>query len=842
MKASLQWMNEYVPVDMNRPAQELADELTQAGIPVEDVIAMDNGIKKIYTGKIVEITKHPDADKLQVCQVECLTEEGEPVTKQIVTAATNVAVGQIVPVAYHKSRLADGTEIKKGKLRGVVSEGMFCSVAEFGISSDLVLPEEAQGIYIFPEGTPIGLDVKDVLGLNDTVYEFELTANRADCFSMVGLSREFGIMTNQKALFPVIMVNENGESIEGKASVSIEADDLCTRFTARVVTDVKVEPSPLWMQNRLRNSGIRPINNVVDVTNYVMLELGQPMHAYDYDHVKGHKLVARRAKNGEVLVTLDGSKRELNDSMLIIADAERPVGVAGIMGGFDSEVTNETTTVMFEAAVFIGPSIRRTAKALGMRSEASGRFERGVNHKYTAYAIDRAAQLLQQICPTCKVDVGVIDVYKNPVEQHTVTFTAEQINDYLGTNIEKDEMIRILTALEFVVTEEGDKLSALVPTWRGDVTVMPDIAEEVARIYNYDNIAPTIPVAVLSSGGMTPKKALTKQVTHALAKLGMTQIITFSFMHKDGLTNMMLPEGDSRYTAIPILNPISEEFPYMRTTLVPAVIDAAKRNIAQQNKDLWLFETANVYEPKALPLTEVPHERPMACGILMGKVNQAAWNQSERTTDFYDVKGIVDALLAELGITEFKIHRYQKEIVDYYNVSEDYYRKSLDRHVTFKRLYEEYYHPGVSAYYTVDGIKIAQYGELHPQVSKNFDLPGKVYMFEIDLEAVLSLTIPPFRYTSFSKFPGTSRDLAIVAPVSVSSGEILSIIKEHGGEYLESESIFDVYEGEHIEAGYRSLAYNLQFRSMEGTLNDEDIDGNIQAIIDALAEINCKLR
>ena len=842
MKASLQWMNEYVPVDMNRPAQELADELTQAGIPVEDVIAMDNGIKKIYTGKIVEITKHPDADKLQVCQVECLTEEGEPVTKQIVTAATNVAVGQIVPVAYHKSRLADGTEIKKGKLRGVVSEGMFCSVAEFGISSDLVLPEEAQGIYIFPEGTPIGLDVKDVLGLNDTVYEFELTANRADCFSMVGLSREFGIMTNQKALFPVIMVNENGESIEGKASVSIEADDLCTRFTARVVTDVKVEPSPLWMQNRLRNSGIRPINNVVDVTNYVMLELGQPMHAYDYDHVKGHKLVARRAKNGEVLVTLDGSKRELNDSMLIIADAERPVGVAGIMGGFDSEVTNETTTVMFEAAVFIGPSIRRTAKALGMRSEASGRFERGVNHKYTAYAIDRAAQLLQQICPTCKVDVGVIDVYKNPVEQHTVTFTAEQINDYLGTNIEKDEMIRILTALEFVVTEEGDKLSALVPTWRGDVTVMPDIAEEVARIYNYDNIAPTIPVAVLSSGGMTPKKALTKQVTHALAKLGMTQIITFSFMHKDGLTNMMLPEGDSCYTAIPILNPISEEFPYMRTTLVPAVIDAAKRNIAQQNKDLWLFETANVYEPKALPLTEVPHERPMACGILMGKVNQAAWNQSERTTDFYDVKGIVDALLAELGITEFKIHRYQKEIVDYYNVSEDYYRKSLDRHVTFKRLYEEYYHPGVSAYYTVDGIKIAQYGELHPQVSKNFDLPGKVYMFEIDLEAVLSLTIPPFRYTSFSKFPGTSRDLAIVAPVSVSSGEILSIIKEHGGEYLESASIFDVYEGEHIEAGYRSLAYNLQFRSMEGTLNDEDIDGNIQAIIDALAEINCKLR
>ena len=814
MKASLQWMNEYVPLDLNRPAQELADELTQAGIPVEEVLSMDPGLKKIYTGKIVEITKHPDADKLQVCQVQCLSEDGEEITKQIVTAATNVAVGQIVPVAYHKSRLADGTEIKKGKLRGVVSEGMFCSVAEFGISSDLVRPEEAQGIYIFPEGTPIGLDIKEALMLDDTVYEFELTANRADCFSMVGLSREFGIMTNQKALFPVIMVNENGESIEGKASVAIEAHDLCTRFTSRLVTNVTIEPSPLWMQNRLRNSGIRPINNVVDVTNYVMLELGQPMHAYDYDCVADHTLIARRAKAGETLTTLDGNERELNESMLIIADTKGPIGVAGVMGGLTSEVTDKTTNVLFEAAVFNGPSIRRTSKALGMRSEASGRFERGVNHKYTAYAIDRAAQLLQQICPSCKVSVGVIDVYPEPVEQRTVTFTAEQINDYLGTSIEKDRMVDILTKLEFGITESGDTIEALVPTWRDDVTGMPDIAEEVARIVSYDNIAPTIPVAILSSGGMTPKKALTKEVTHYLAHAGLSQIITFSFMHKDGLTNMMLPEGDSRYTAIPILNPISEEFPYMRTTLVPAVIEAAKRNIAQQNKDLWLFETANVYEPKSLPLTEVPHERPMACGIMMGKVTEAAWNQAQRDTDFYDVKGVVDGLLAKLGLTQYDIQPSS----------------------------ESYYHPGVSAHYTVNGVTIANYGELHPQVVKNFDLSGKVYMFEIDLEAVLSITVPSFRYQSFSKFPGTSRDLAIVAPVSVTSGDIVALIKEHGGEYLESVSIFDVYEGEHIEAGYRSLAYNLQFRSMEGTLNDEDIDGAIQAIIDALATKNCKLR
>ncbi|PQL19758.1 phenylalanine--tRNA ligase subunit beta [Veillonella sp. T34266-5] len=842
MKASLQWMNEYVPLDLNRPAQELADELTQAGIPVEEVLSMDPGLKKIYTGKIVEITKHPDADKLQVCQVQCLSEDGEEITKQIVTAATNVAVGQIVPVAYHKSRLADGTEIKKGKLRGVVSEGMFCSVAEFGISSDLVRPEEAQGIYIFPEGTPIGLDIKEALMLNDTVYEFELTANRADCFSMVGLSREFGIMTNQKALFPVIMVNENGESIEGKASVAIEAHDLCTRFTSRLVTNVTIEPSPLWMQNRLRNSGIRPINNVVDVTNYVMLELGQPMHAYDYDCVADHTLIARRAKAGETLTTLDGNERELNESMLIIADTKGPIGVAGVMGGLTSEVTDKTMNVLFEAAVFNGPSIRRTSKALGMRSEASGRFERGVNHKYTAYAIDRAAQLLQQICPSCKVSVGVVDVYPEPVEQRTVTFTAEQINDYLGTSIEKDRMIDILTKLEFGITESGDTIEALVPTWRDDVTVMPDIAEEVARIVSYDNIAPTIPVAILSSGGMTPKKALTKEVTHYLAHAGLSQIITFSFMHKDGLTNMMLPEGDSRYTAIPILNPISEEFPYMRTTLVPAVIEAAKRNIAQQNKDLWLFETANVYEPKALPLTEVPHERPMACGIMMGKVTEAAWNQAQRDTDFYDVKGVVDGLLAKLGLAESLNNATYKDPIQSKTIATHLLNKGNLNVADIQPSSESYYHPGVSAHYTVNGITIANYGELHPQVVKNFDLSGKVYMFEIDLEAVLSITVPPFRYQSFSKFPGTSRDLAIVAPVSVTSGEIVALIKEHGGEYLESVSIFDVYEGEHIEAGYRSLAYNLQFRSMEGTLNDEDIDGAIQAIIDALTTKNCKLR
>lgn len=815
MKASLQWMNEYVPVDMSHPAQELADALTQAGIPVEEVVNLDPGLKKIYTGKIIEITKHPDADKLQVCQVACKDDKtGEDIVKQIVTAATNVAVGQVVPVAYHKSRLADGTEIKKGKLRGEVSEGMFCSVAELGIPKDLVLPKEGEGIYIFPEGTEIGLEAKDVLQRNDIVYEFELTANRADCFSMIGLSREFAVMTKQVATEPTVSVTEAGPAVAEQATIRIEADDLCSRFMGRIVSNVQVGPSPLWMQNRLRNSGIRPINNVVDVTNYVMLEYGQPMHAYDYDFVKGHTLMARRATEGEVLKTLDGEDRILTADMLIIADTERPVGVAGIMGGFDSEVTDKTTTVLLEAAVFNGPSIRRTSKALGMRSEASGRFERGVNPDYTPIALDRAAQLLLDICPTAVVSTGVIDVYPNPRTARTVTCTADIINAYLGTEIAPETMVTILKDLLFDVTVIDGTMHIVVPSWRDDVTGMPDIAEEVARIYSYDNIQSTIPTAVLASGSMTPKRALQKKVTDYLAGAGMSEIITFSFMHKDGLSHMMLPEGDSRYTAIPILNPISEEFPYMRTTLVPAMMDAAKRNIAQQNKDMWLFETANVYEPKALPLTEVPHERAMACGLLMGKAVEAGWNQASRMTDFYDAKGIVDGLLAHVGV------------VDY----------------TLAPSTEAYYHPGVSATYRVDGTAVAHVGELHPQVAKNFDMPGKVYLFEVDLEAILHLSTKPMKYVPFSKFPGSSRDLAIVAPTSVTSQDILDLITANGGEHLENVSIFDVYEGEHIEAGYRSLAYNLQFRSMEGTLNDEEVDQVIQMIIEKLSDIHCKLR
>lgn len=813
MKASLTWMNEYVPVDMNRPAQELADELTQAGIPVEEVETVDPGLKKIFTGKITEITKHPDADKLQVCQVACLDTDGTPITKQIITAATNVRVGQIVPVAYHKSRLADGTEIKKGKLRGLPSEGMFCSVAELGISKELVVPEEAEGIYILPADTPIGMDIRDVLMMNDTVYEFELTPNRADCFSMVGLSREFAVLTNQKAVLPEITVDETGEAIDGKVQVMIADGDLCSRFAARLVTGVTVAPSPMWLQNRLRNSGIRPINNVVDVTNYVMLELGQPMHAYDYAHVKGHSLTARRANEGEVLKTLDGTDRELTTDMLVIADEQRAVGVAGVMGGYDSEVTNTTTDVLLEAAVFNGASIRRTARALGMRSEASGRFERGVNPEYSIMAINRAAQLLRQLCPDAKIAKGIVDVYPNPAAPTTVTTTADAINAYLGTDIDEQRMVDILTALSFDVTCGNGSMVIGVPSWRGDVTVMPDIAEEVARIYGYDNIKVTTPWAALNSGVLSERKQMTKTIAHTLANNGLSEMITFSFMHKDSLAKLMIPEGDARYKAVQILNPISEEYPVMRTTLVPSILDAAVRNRAQKNHDIWAFETAAVYE-EAADKDSLPTERYMAAGFMTGRADEAQWSVAARQTDFYDVKGVVEAVLVALRV-------------------ENYTLTTTD---------EPYYHPGVSAAYKVDGVTIATLGELHPQVAKNYDMEGKCYLFEINISALLETVRNQLQYTPISKFPGITRDLAIVAPKSVSAETIQQIILANGGDKLESAYVFDVYEGEHIAEGFRSLAYTIGFRSTEGTLTDADVDEPIQAIINALAEKDCKLR
>ncbi len=808
MKASLQWMNEYVPVDMNRPAQELADELTQAGIPVEDVIAMDNGIKKIYTGKIVEITKHPDADKLQVCQVECLTEEGEPVTKQIVTAATNVAVGQIVPVAYHKSRLADGTEIKKGKLRGVVSEGMFCSVAEFGISSDLVLPEEAQGIYIFPEGTPIGLDVKDVLGLNDTVYEFELTANRADCFSMVGLSREFGIMTNQKALFPVIMVNENGESIEGKASVSIEADDLCTRFMSRIVTDVKVEPSPLWMQNRLRNSGIRPINNVVDVTNYVMLELGQPMHAFDASKVS-QPVQVRLANNGEELVLLDGTTAKLQPNTLVIADQTGPLAMAGIFGGQASGVDAETTKdVILEAAFFAPLSIAGRARQYGLHTDSSHRFERGVDFTLQRHAMERATALLLEICggeagEICEV---VSEQYLPKVNE--VTLRREKLDSLLGHHIETETVTEIFERLGFAVKYANDVWTVTSASWRFDIEIEEDLIEEVARIYGYNSIPNNAPLAHLRMREHKEADLELSRIKTALVDADYQEAITYSFVDPKVQT-LLHPEID----ALVLPNPISVEMSAMRVSLLSGLLGAVLYNQNRQQNRVRLFETGLRFVPDANAEFGVRQEFVLA-GVITGTAKSECWTGKAETVDFFDLKGDLESILS---LTE------------------------VGNRVRFMAKAYSALHPGQSAAIELDGKEIGFIGTIHPLIAQKLGLNGKAVVFEILWDAIANRRVVQAK--EISKFPANRRDLALVVSDNVPAGDIIDACKQAGGEKLTQVNLFDVYQGIGVASGHKSLAISLTIQDNEKTLEDDEINAVISAVLNEVKQrFNAELR
>lgn len=808
MKSSLKWMQEYVDVDMTQDPQIFADVLTIAGVPVEVVEKWGEGIKNIFTGKIIKITKHPNADHLLICQMDMGDRE-----LVIVTGAPNVKEGDIVPVAIHGSILPGGVSIKKSKLRGQLSEGMLCSANELGFDDSLLLPEERNGIWILPADTPVGVDAIEYLGLKDSVYEYELTPNRADCFSMVGLSREFAVLSQTQAKYPDITVDESEQSISGKVKVTIEADDLCNRFTSRLLMNVKIAKSPLWMQQRLRKSGVRPINNVVDVTNYVMLELGIPMHAYDYDKVAGHHLIARRAKDGEVLKTLDGIDRTLTSEMLVIGDDEKACGVAGVMGGFATEVTEQTQTVILEAASFKGSSIRKTGRNLGLRSEASARFERGIDAEGCTASLDRCAQLLQEM-GACDVAQGIVDVYPQPQAVTHIPFTAQEINAYLGTDIAEEQMISILNTLDFAVEKNGDKLTAVVPSWRGDCLEMADISEEVARIFGYENITSTRPWSNISEGQAGFSHDVREKVSQILAGCGLNETVTFSFMSSDSLKKLLIPEDSSLYKAVPILNPISEEFPLMRTTLIPSLMDVLVRNQAVKNQTVTAYETASVYLPKALPITELVDEKLRVTGLLYGQRSTAQWPDQAVKYDFYDVKGIVEAVLQGLGITNAVL-----EASDFAPL-----------------------HPGKAAQYVVDGKVICQFGEVHPAVLDNYDVTGPVYLFDMDLEAMLPMVNLIGSYTKVAKFPAISRDLAFLAPQGAANADIMALIRKNGGKYLEAVTLFDMYQGKQVPKGFKSLAYALTFRSMEGTLTDGDIQGAIDAIIEDLKTLDCQLR
>lgn len=808
MKASLKWLNEYVSVT-DKP-HELAEKLTMAGIPVAQVHDLGKSIEKVVTGKLLSVVPHPDADRLFICEVDISSEK---VT--IVTGATNVHAGQIVPVALPGCELPVGKEIGSVVFRGIASHGMLCSADELGIDPKIVAPDLRNGIYILPPTTPVGIDIKIALGLDDKVMEFELTPNRADCFSVIGLAREIAVLTKESLKKPILNVKENGTGKAGAlATITIQDPGLCPRFSARILQNVRIGPSPAWLQQCLQAAGMRPINNVVDVTNFVMLEMGQPMHAYDYHLLSRQNIIVRKANNGEKLTTLDGVKRELTSDMLVIADAVQAIGIAGVMGGLATEVTNSTQTVLLEAASFQGASIRRTSRALGLRSEASGRFERGIDTANITRALDRAAKLLEDI-GACKVCPGIIDQYPGIVLPSQISFTASQINNYLGTAISQTIMIDILRRLEFELDIQGENIFVTVPSWRADVTTPADISEEIARIHGYDNVPVTTPRGNMTRGSQSYIQSIADRVRSVLCGAGFNETISFSFIHPETLKKLNFTGEDPRSQGIEIKNPITEDFPWLRTTLIGGVLDTVVRNLSRKNEDLRLFELSSVYLPKALPLLDLPEEPLMLCGITMGRRHDIAWNQPQMPVDFYDAKGAVEVVLEHLGIDNYIVEAGEHPAL----------------------------HPGKTAIFKRDEKIIAYVGEVHPKTLAAFDLTKKVFLFEMSLEILSNQARIVGKYEPLPKFPAINRDLAVILPNDIPASRVTELILSSGGNLLTEIRLFDVYTGEQVPSGYRSLAYTIVFRAADRTLTDTEIETHYNNIVVRLEDtLTAKLR
>ena len=810
MQVSIKWLKDYI--DFTETPEQLADKLTMAGIPVENVVDPGEGLEKVVTGRIEKLEPHQNSDHLQICTMNV----GLAENIIIVTGAQNVAEGQVVPVAMVGAHLPNGMKISKGKLRGVASNGMLCSAQELKLDLEKLPEKQKTGIFILPSDTPVGIPAKDVLGLNDVVLEFELTANRADCFSVFGLVREIAAITGNKPHFPEIKVNEDDNTkLNDIFSVEIADPDLCSRFSTRMLKNVKIGPSPEWMQQRLEGAGIRSINNVVDVTNFVMIELGHPMHAYDYDKITGKKLIARRAIEGEELHTLDDTSRKAKGEMLVIADSEKAAGLAGIMGGFKTEITDTTTTVVLESADFYGPCIRRTARACGLSSEASGRFERGVDSETTIKALDRAAQLLQEM-GACTVCEGIVDVYPNPKQANYVTFTPEQINNHLGTNIAKDVMLNIITSVGFDVTkDENDEITVKVPSWRNDVTCMADISEEIARLHGFDKIKSTLPNGVSMQGTQSAKQTFIDKVKASLSSQGLYETISFALTNEETFNKLNIPQDSPLRKAVPIMNPLSDEYPLVRTTLLSSIFDNLARNLARKNDDVALFEVGSVFFPKALPVTELPDEVVKIAGAITGRRNAQGWNQANDMVDFYDAKGIIEELLANLRVT-----RYTVEAGTHYAM-----------------------HPGKTALFKKGRDVIATVGEVHPAVLSAYGITKPVYIFELDATIVMKYMAKDLKYKALPKYPATSRDLAMLVDVDVNAADIEKAMTKAAGQNLTQITLFDVYTGKQVEEGKKSLAFSLTFQSNDKTLTDAEIDPAIEKIVAKLQkDFNANLR
>lgn len=788
MKLPLKWLKDFA--DINAGPKEYADALTMSGSKVEGIETLGEEIDKVVVGRITAVEKHPDADRLQVTLVDVGDE-----TIQIVTGATNIKVDDLIPVALDGSSLPGGKKIKRGKLRGVESFGMMCSISELGVTKEEYPNAVEDGIFILEGGLAPGMDIKDVLGLNETVVDFEITSNRPDCFSISGLARESAATFGAEFKKPEIKVKEAGDSVQGQAAVEIKAPDLCSRYTARIVKDVKIEPSPRWMKERLKAAGVRPINNIVDITNYVMLEFGQPMHAFDLENLKGCKIIVRKAADGEKMQTLDGQDRELDSSMLVIADEERAVAVAGVMGGANSEITPGTKTILFESATFNGISVRLTAKKLGMRTESSGRFEKGLDPENALAAVNRAAQLVEQL-GAGTVCMGIIDCYPVKAEKKIIPFNSGRINALLGTDISTGKMKEIFKRLEIEVDEAAGAVAA--PTFRPDLECEADLAEEVARFYGYNNIKATLLEGKAATiGSRTWKQKIEQIIRQTMLSCGLSETYTYSFTSPKVFDRINLPEDSELRKTVDITNPLGEDFSIMRTTTVPDMLEVLATNYNRRVEEARLFEVSHVYIPKSLPLVELPEEKPVLTLGMCGKV------------DFYDMTGVVDELMSMLGIRKY----------EYVPVKDN---------PTF--------HPGRTARLLVNGMECGILGEIHPDVAEKFDAAQRNYVGMIDMEPLAAGASLKPEYKPLPRFPAVSRDIAMLVDDSVMVRQIEQLISAKAGKILEEIKLFDVYKGKQVPEGKKSVAYSIIFRAADRTLTDDEAGKAMGDIIKALSE------
>lgn len=804
MNTSLNWIKAYVP-GLECTDQEYMDAMTLSGTKVEGYKALDADLDKIVVGQIISVEKHPDADKLVICQVNIGKE-----TIQIVTGAPNVVTGMKVPVVLDGGRVAGGHDgskteggikIKKGKLRGVESNGMMCSIEELGSSRDFYPDAPENGLYVMPEDAVVGSDAIEALGLRDTVFEYEITNNRVDCYSILGVAREAAATFNKDFVMPPVKKVGNSEDVNDYVKVDVQATDLCPRYTARLVRNIKLAPSPEWMQRRLAASGIRPINNIVDITNYVMEEYGQPMHAYDYDTLAGGKIIVRRAEEGEEFVTLDGQTRKLDPSILMICDAEKSVGVAGIMGGENSKITDDVKTMLFEAACFDGTNIRLSAKKIGMRTEASGKFEKGLDPNLASEAIDRACQLIEEL-GAGEVVGGMIDVYPQKNVEKRIKFEPDKINKLLGIDISAEEMLGYLKKIELVYNEETNEL--IIPTFRQDLECGADIAEEVARFYGYANIPTTLPSGEATTGKLSFKMRIEGVARDIAEFCGFSQGMTYSFESPKVFDKLLLPEDSPLRKAIVISNPLGEDFSIMRTTSLNGMLTSLSTNYNRRNKNVKLYELGNIYLPKSLPLTELPDERMQ---FTLGFYGDG---------DFFSMKGVVEEFLEKVGM------RNKPE----YNP---------DAGKTFL-------HPGRQADIVYDGEVIGYLGEVHPDVLDIYSIGEKAYIAVIDMPHIVEKATFDRKYEGIAKFPAVTRDISMVMDKSVLVGTVEDIIEKRGGKLVESYKLFDIYEGSQIKSGFKSVAYSISFRAKDRTLEDKDINPIMENILKDLGTLGIELR